>query len=121
MSQLESRDDRETAVDFHKSRVTNHESNLLLGVDADVVDKHLLREDRGAVGRAGPGAAYGDIEKDEERMIENPGAAGGPLGLRKRGVKIRVHVKADYSRLPFDGVEMKVIRECLTAWKAERS
>src|SRR5205807_8868423 len=104
MSQLESTDDRETAVDFHKSRVTNHESNLLLGVDADVVEKHLLREDRGAVGRAGPGAGYGDIEKDEERTIENPGAAGGRRGVRKRGGKIRVRVEADYYRPRFDSV-----------------
>lgn len=35
---------------------------LLLGVDADVVDEHLLRELRGAVGGTGPGAAYGDIQ-----------------------------------------------------------
>jgi hypothetical protein len=29
---------------------------LLLGGDADVVDYHLLGEDRGVVGGAGPGA-----------------------------------------------------------------
>ena len=45
---------------------------LLLGVGADVVDEHLLRKNRGVVGRPGPIAANGNVEDNEEGVIENP-------------------------------------------------
>lgn len=54
-------------------------------------------------------------------MIEDPGSAGGPLGLRKRSVKVRVHIKANDAGLPFDGVEMKGVRKVLGSGKAEGS
>ena len=59
---------------------------LLLGVDADVIDEHLLGELRGAVGRTGPGAADGDVQNDEERMIEDPTATRRPLRLGESDV-----------------------------------
>src|SRR2546429_8442145 len=52
-----------------------------LGVDADVVDEHGLRKNRGAIGRAGPIAAHGDGQNDEEGVVENPGAAGSTWGF----------------------------------------
>src|SRR5690349_11670409 len=54
-------------------------------------------------------------------MIEDPGSAGGPLGLRESCVKIRVHIEANDARLPFDGVEMKSICKILASGKAEGS
>src|SRR5215469_8022208 len=53
-------------------------------------------------------------------MIEDPGSASGPLGLRESGVQIRVDVEADDAGLPFDRVPMKSIRKVLTGGKAER-
>src|SRR5207249_3203176 len=46
-------------------------------------------------------------------------AAGGPLGLRKRGVEAGVYVKADATGFPLDGVEVKVSGEVLAGGKAE--
>src|SRR6266852_3357398 len=94
-------------------------TGLLLGVDADVIDEHLLRENGGAVGRAGPIAAHGDVEDDEEGVIENPGAAGGPLRRVKCSVKSRIDIEADCVGLPFDRVEMKVVGEILAGGQAE--
>src|SRR5713226_10246083 len=74
--------------------------NLLLGVDADVVDEHLLGEDGGVDRRAGPIAAYSEVEEKEERVIEDPGAAGGPLGFRESGVEIGIDVETDGGGLP---------------------
>src|SRR5260370_20088067 len=52
-------------------------------------------------------------------MIEGPGSAGGPLGLREGGVQIRINVEADCAGLPFDRVEMKIVREILAGREAE--
>ena len=64
------------------------------GVDADVVDEHGLRVGGGGVGRAGPIAAYGDVEEEEVGVVENPGAgdfggSGGRCGagLVDRGLR----------------------------------
>ena len=92
----------------------------MLAVDADVVDEHLLRKNGGAVGRAGPIAAHGDVEDDEEGVIENPGAAGGPLRRVECSVKSGIDIEADCVGLPFDRVEMKVIGEILAGGQAER-
>ncbi len=67
----------------------------MLGIDAHVVDEHLLGEDSGGVGRAGPIAAHGDVQNEKEGVIEDPGAPGGPLRLREGGVEIRIDVEAD--------------------------
>src|SRR6202165_45232 len=92
---------------------------LLLSIDADVVDKHLLWENGGVVRRAGPRAANGDVEDNEEGVIENPGAAGGPLRRVECGVESGVDVKADCARFPFGRVDVKVIGKFLAGGQAE--
>jgi hypothetical protein len=52
-------------------------------------------------------------------MIENPFAAGGPIGLTEGGVEIGVDVEADGVGGPFDGVEVKVIGEILACGKSK--
>src|SRR6516225_6419551 len=52
-------------------------------------------------------------------MIEDPGAAGGPLGLSKSCIEIGVHIKTHRARLPLDGVNMKIIGECLAGRQCE--
>src|SRR5260370_2101545 len=107
------------AVENLKAKNSGVRCRLLLVVDAKVIDEHLLRENGGGVGRAGPIASNGDVEEDEERMIEGPGAAGGPLGLCEGGVEIRIDVEADCARFPLDGIEMKVGGEILACGQAE--
>jgi hypothetical protein len=46
-------------------------------------------------------------------MIENPGAARGPLRLGESGVEIRIDVEAHRGRFPLDGVEMKSVGKIL--------
>lgn len=91
----------------------------LFGVDADVVDEHLLGEDGRGVGGAGPTAANGDVENDEEGVVEGPDATGGPLGLREGAVEIGIYVETDGAGFPLDGVEMKSVGEILTGGQAE--
>src|SRR6266567_3324779 len=105
-------------AESHESQVTSHQSRLF-GVDADVIDEHLLGKNCRAVRRAGPIAAHGNIQNNKERMIKHPGPAGGPLGLRESSVQIRVYVKAHYAGLPLDGVEMKIIGEVLARREAK--
>src|SRR5262245_27759247 len=100
---------------------TQGKKKLLLRVNADEVDEHLLGKLRGVVRRARPSAAHGEVQQQEERMVEDPGSAGGPLGLREGRVEIRVHVETNDARLPFDRIEMKVVREVLSRGKAEGS
>ena len=95
-------------------------SALLLGVNADIVDEHLLRKNRGGVGRSGPIAANGDVQEDEKRMIEAPSTASGPLGLRKRSVEIRVNVEANGAGFPLNSIKMKIVGKILAGRKAER-
>ena len=90
---------------------TSHHS--LFRVDAYIIYEHLLRELRGVVGRARPGAADRHIQNDEEGMVEFPGASGGPLRLSDRLVEIGIDKKADGARLPLDCVNMKVVSEIL--------
>src|SRR6202171_2282030 len=92
---------------------------LLLSINADVVDEHLLWENGGVVGRAGPRAANGDVEDNEEGGIETPGAAGGPLRRVEYGVESGGDVKAEGARLPFGRVEVKVIGKFLAGGQAE--
>src|SRR5260370_37887075 len=80
----------------------------------------MLREDSGAVGRAGPTAAEGYVKNDEEGVIEGPRAAGGPLGLCERGVQIRIDVEARCPGFPLDSVEMKSGGDMLAHMQAER-
>src|SRR5215469_3422496 len=91
----------------------------LLGVDADVIDEQVLRKNSSAIGRARPIAAHGDIQNDKEGMIENPGAAGGPLGFGERGVEMAVYVKTHHARLPLDSKKVKIIGKCLAGRQSE--
>src|SRR5580658_5393442 len=52
-------------------------------------------------------------------MIENPFAAGGPIGLTEGGVEIGVDVEADGVGGPFDGVEMEIGGKVLARGKSE--
>src|SRR5260370_955955 len=92
---------------------------LHFGVDADVVDEHLLGENCEVVGRAGPITANGDVEDNEEGVIENPSAARGPLRRVEGAIEIGVDIEADCARFPFDGIEMKVSGEILTGGQTE--
>ena len=47
------------------------------GVDANIIDEHSLGEGGGGIGVPGPAAADGDVEDDEEGMIEDPLCVGG--------------------------------------------
>jgi hypothetical protein len=55
--------------------------SLVLGINADIVDEHLLGELCAGVGAAGPDSTDRYIHNHEKRMIENPLAADGPLRL----------------------------------------
>src|SRR5260370_14410049 len=88
---------------------------LHFGVDADVVDEHLLGENCEVVGRAGPITANGDVKDDEEGVIESPSATGGPRRRVEGAVEIGVDIEAECARVPFDGGEMKIIGENLPA------
>src|SRR5690349_7274895 len=92
-------------------------TQLVLRIDADVVDQHLLRELGGGVGIFGPVAAYGDVQDDEEWVVEDPASAFGPFGLGEGGVIVGVHVKADDAGFPLCGIHMKIIGVLFTAWK----
>ena len=81
----------------------------------------MLGKNGGVVGRAGPITPNGDVENDEEGMIEYPGAAGGPLRRVERGVETCVDVEADCAGFPFDSVEVKVIGEILASGQNEGS
>src|SRR5882672_4660152 len=74
---------------------------------------------RRSLRRAGPRAANGDVEDNEEGVIENPGAAGGPLRRVECGAESGVDVKADSARYPFGRVEVKVIGKFLAGGQAE--
>src|SRR5205085_11282052 len=58
-------------------------------IHADVVNRHLLREDCGRVGVAGPVAADRFVEKQEERVVEDPLRARGQVCGRARLVELR--------------------------------
>jgi hypothetical protein len=52
---------------------------VLKVVHADVVDEDLLGEAGCVVGVAGPFAADGEVEQDEERVVVSPGLSGGEI------------------------------------------
>ena len=64
--------------------VLGHPLPVLKVVDADVVDEDLLGEAGCVVGVAGPFAADGEVERDEERVVVSPGLSGG----RSCGVRV---------------------------------
>src|SRR5260370_33308641 len=68
---------------------------LHFGVDADVVDEHLLGENCEGVGRAGPITANGGVEDSAEGAIENPSAARGPLRRGERALWLGAGVDRD--------------------------
>jgi len=68
------------AVTNLKRKLLVRGRTLLLGVDAHVVDEHLLGEDSAGSGEPGqspPTATF----RIKEGVIEKPSAAGGPLRL----------------------------------------
>src|SRR5205085_2186628 len=80
-------------------------------IHADVVNRHLLREDCGRVGVAGPVAADRFVEKQEERVVEDPLRARGQVCGRARLVELTVHVPAYDAGLPLDGEDVEVVGE----------
>ena len=77
------------------------------GVDTDVVDEHLLGEDGGVVGVAGPVAAYGEVEKDIEGVIVDPLRIGREIGWGALDDEVIVEEEFDVVRGPLDGVDVK--------------
>jgi hypothetical protein len=83
-------------------------------VDADVIDKHFLREAQGGVRRARPVAADGYVNDDEKGMIEDPRATRGPVCGGECRVEMIVQVKANDGGFPLDYVDVKFIGELLS-------
>ena len=86
------------------------------GVDADVIDEHLLREGRGVVGVAGPVAADGDVEKDVEGVVVDPLCAGGEIGWGALDDEVVVEEEVDVVGGPLDGVEVEGVVDGLRRW-----
>src|SRR5262249_41762543 len=89
----------------------------MLRVDADIIHEHLLRKLSCCVRRAGPRSADSDIQNNEKGMIENPSSIGGPVRLVEGRVVVRIDVKTDLRRLPFNRIDVKVCKEIRTIWK----
>src|SRR5271170_7411224 len=77
------------------------------GIDAKIIDEHSLRKGIGGIGISGPASADGDVEDDEEGMVEDPLGAGGEIGGSALGYEGVVDVEADVVGLPLDGVEVE--------------
>src|SRR5712692_7366222 len=92
---------------------------LLPGVNANIVDEHLLRENRGVVGGAGPIAANSQIQNEKEWVIECPVAGRRPSLGPKRGIETGIKVEADRPWFPFDSVEVVIISQFLAFGQAE--
>src|ERR1700682_2578919 len=86
-----------------------------LPINAHVIHQHNLRKNGGVVRRAGPVATYRDVQNYKKRVVVNPLCSLRQIGRSSGSVKIAVHVKPDYVRLPFHGIKMIVIREAALA------
>src|SRR6188768_1189746 len=77
-------------------------------IDADVVDVHALREHAAAIRVAGPAATHGNIEDQEERMVEHPVAIALHLGPR-HAVELHPIDEPPYARgIPLDRVHVVI-------------
>ena len=65
-------------------------------------------------GRARPFAADGDVQEQEERIIERPRRARRQARFSDDAVQELVHVETDDARFPFDCELVKVVCEALT-------
>ena len=100
---------------------TGTKLDLLPPVYAHVIDQHLLRKFRSAVGIPGPRSSYCEVEQDEERMVIHPFGSLGKIAGPTRCVEILVNVEANFLRLPFDGKHMKVIGKALAVRQRKRA
>src|SRR5437764_8851833 len=90
-------------------------------IDADVVNRHGLREDGRRVWVAGPVAADRFVEEDEERVVEDPLRARGQVCGRARLVERAVNVPAYDVRLPLDGEDVEVVGESAARQSVRRA
>src|ERR1700730_15776337 len=76
-------------------------------VDPDVIDQHRLREDYRAVRLDRGGAADGDIDQQEEIVVEDPWL---PAQVRRshRVIQLIVDIPADPAGFPADRVHVKI-------------
>jgi len=79
------------------------------GVNADVIDQHLLREDGGRVRVAGPSAANGEVEDEKELVVEGPRSIARPLCAGEGDVIGLVNEEANGGGIPFDGIDVEVV------------
>ncbi len=70
-------------------------------------------------GLPGHVAANGEVQDDEEGMIEDPGCTGGEIGGGAIGDEVVVKEKFDDVGCPFDGVEMEAGGDTLACRKGE--
>src|SRR5690242_1160278 len=78
-------------------------------VHPHIVQPHGLREYGGGVRITGPVPADGNVQNDEERVIEHPLPGYFP---RRRGLVERiVDVPSNRARFPLDGIDVKTVGE----------
>ena len=81
-------------------------------INAYPVNEHSLRKDGCFVRRAGPAAADCDAEDEVKLLVERSGiriSAAAPFGLGK--VLNIIYIPSDFVGLPFDGVNVEIVRE----------
>src|SRR5262245_53453719 len=83
-------------------------------VYADIIYEHRLRKHRRIVRISRPVSANRNIEQQEERVVEDPLAAGGQIGWRSCLEEIAVNKEPHYVRLPLEREYVKVGRKRLT-------
>src|ERR1700690_697050 len=80
-------------------------------VDTDVVNEHGLRKRGVGCGCPRPTASDGHVEKDEERMIEDPFRFAGKRIGREGRIQLAIEIETDHIRLPLDCIDMKIVLE----------
>jgi Clp amino terminal domain, pathogenicity island component len=82
---------------------------LLLRINSYVIHEHLLGKLRGCIGIARPVSADRHIQKNENRVIEHPLAARGPLRPSECRIIIRIDVEANCTWLPLHRIEVIIV------------
>ena len=77
-------------------------------VHANVIDNHMLRENRGVIRRPGPVAAYCHVENDELREVKGEIAC---IRSAHRIIAVIVNQPAEMIGSPYQGKYMKGIVE----------